>query len=168
MSDSPLTITEDMVVSIEYVLRLEDGEEVERTDGDPLQFIQGMGQTFPKLEEALEGRTVGAKLEVKLLPEDAFGDYDEEDFDVLPISEFPDDVELAEGMFMELEDADTGMYLEAVITELRDDEVVIDFNHPLAGETLYFTLEVVGVRPATEEELDHGHVHDLNVNGQGH
>ena len=168
MSDSPLTITEDMVVSIEYVLRLEDGEEVERTDGDPLQFIQGMGQTFPKLEEALEGRTVGAKLEVKLLPEDAFGDYDEDDFDVLPISEFPDDVELAEGMFMELEDADTGMYLEAVITELRDDEVVVDFNHPLAGETLYFTLEVVGVRRATEEELDHGHVHDLNVNGHGH
>lgn len=160
MSDTPLTITDDMVVSIEYVLRLEDGEEVERTDGEPLEFIQGVGQTFPKLEEALEGRTVGSKLEVKLLPEDAFGDYDDDDMDVLPLAEFGDDVELAEGMFLELEDADTGMFLEAVIAELRDDEVVIDFNHPLAGETLYFTVEVVGVRPATAEELEHGHVHD--------
>lgn len=167
MSDTPLTITDDMVVSIEYVLRLEDGEVVERTDDEPLEFIQGIGQTFPKLEEALEGRTVGDKLEVKLEPDDAFGHFDDDDYDILPLAEFPDDVELAEGMFLELEDSETGMFVEAVIAELRDEEVVIDFNHPLAGETLHFTLEIVGVRPATAEELDHGHVHDLS-NGHAH
>jgi FKBP-type peptidyl-prolyl cis-trans isomerase SlyD len=164
-----LTIRDNMVVSLEYVLRLEDGEEVERTDGEPLQFIQGAGETFPKLEEALAGKTIGTKMEVKLLPEDAFGDYDEEDFDVLPLEDFPDDVELVEGMFLELEDSETGTFLEAIVAEVREDEVVIDFNHPLAGETLYFTLEVVGIRPATAEELDHGHVHDLtDLNGHAH
>lgn len=160
MSTPALKVADNHVVSLEYVLKLEDGEEVDRSDDDfALQFLQGHGQVIPGLEKALYGMTVGESKKIVVTPAEGYGEYEEESIDTLPRSAFPDDVELEPGLELELHDHESDEVLVAYVAEIDDDEVVIDFNHPLAGETLYFEVKVVGVRPATAEEIDHGHVH---------
>jgi len=115
----------------------------------------GYDGIFPKLEEALHGKKVGDKLKIKLQPEDAFGERDESLVEIEDASLFPDNAEV--GMaFERVSDAGEEVYH---ITEIADGKVVVDGNHPLAGEVLVFDIKVAGVRPATEEELAHGHVH---------
>lgn len=160
MSDSSLKIADGYVVSLEYVLTLEDGDEVDRSDdGYPLQFLQGYGQVIPGLEKALYGMKVGETKSVVVKPADGYGEYDPEDTDTLDRDSFPSDVELTPGLELELHDHETDDIFIAYIAEVDGDEVVIDFNHPLAGETLHFEVKVVGLRKATAEEIEHGHAH---------
>ncbi|MCL2161646.1 MAG: peptidylprolyl isomerase [Betaproteobacteria bacterium] len=148
-------IVKNCVVTLEYTVTDPDGVVVD--DGrQPLVYLHGgYDGIFPKLEEALHGRKVGESIRLKLQPEEAFGDYDEELLAVENAEMFPEDAEI--GMVFErVSDAGEVLYR---VTEIADGKVVVDGNHPLAGMALIFDMTVTGVRAATEEELAHGHVH---------
>lgn len=160
-SDGDIQVKDDVVVGLDYVLRLDDGEVVDSSQGrEPLEFLQGRGQIISGLEKELYGMGVGEEKSVDVEPGEAYGDYDEERLQRVPRDAFPDDMELEEGMSVRMRDSNTGNLFDAYIDEVQDDSVVLDFNHPLAGETLHFDVKIVTLRQATDEELDHGHVHD--------
>ncbi|GJM42211.1 MAG: peptidyl-prolyl cis-trans isomerase [Ardenticatenaceae bacterium] len=158
MSD-PLTIQKGMVVSIDYVLRLDDGEVVDASEGEVLEYLHGYSQIIPGLEKALVGLTVGDSKKVVVPPKEAYGEINMEAFEIVPRTMFPDDMELEEGLELSLRDAETNEPFDASIAEVREKEVMLDFNHPLAGETLHFEVKIPAMRQATEEELTHGHAH---------
>lgn len=154
------TVADGQVVSLAYKLHMEDGELVDESASDePLQVLQGAGQIIPGLESALYGMALGDKKEVVVQPADGYGMYDPEDKQSMPRTAFPPDLALEEGVGLVVRDTETGKRFQAFVEELHSDRVVLDFNHPLAGETLFFKVEVVGMRPATAEELAHGHAH---------
>jgi len=158
MSDQ-LSVEKDVVVSLEYVLRLDDGEVVDASEGEPLEYLHGYGQIIPGLEKALVGLTLGDSKKVVVPPKEAYGDMNMEAFEIVPRSMFPDDLELEEGLQLSLRDAETNEPFAASVAEVREKEVMLDFNHPLAGETLHFDVKIPALRRATEEELAHGHAH---------
>jgi FKBP-type peptidyl-prolyl cis-trans isomerase SlyD len=102
---------------------------------------------------------VGEKKKVSVTAADAYGEPNPENYETVPRSIFPDDLELVEGMGLRMVDSETKEPVEAFVAEIGAEEVLLDFNHALAGETLHFAVEVVGLRPASADELDHGHVH---------
>lgn len=168
MAKPNLTVAKDAVITVDYTLTLEDGEVVESTQGGmPLRYLAGNGDILPALEDSLMGLSVGDELNVVIDPEDGYGEYDEEAFEEVPADSFPADETLEAGMPIHVED-NAGEVFEAYISEVRDDTVVLDFNHPLAGETLHFKIKVIDVRPATAEELAHGHVHGDHGHGHDH
>jgi FKBP-type peptidyl-prolyl cis-trans isomerase SlyD len=148
-----------MVVSLEYSLHIGD-ELVETTDEEgPIEFLQGYQEIIPGLERAVAGMAVGQAKQVVVEPEDGYGEYDDEAVEEVPLDIFPDDMDLSLGMPVELYDEEADETVEGYVTEVRTDSVMVDMNHPLAGETLTFHIRVVGLRPATAEELAHGHAH---------
>lgn len=151
-------VADGLVVSIAYVLKA-DGAEVDRTDkDDPLVYLHGARNIIPALESALAGKKAGDKFRVTLKPEDAYGPYDEQDVERIERAALPDASTLQKGMVVELEDEEGDVFL-ATVTEVTPDAIVLDFNPPLAGKTLTFEGEIVGVRLADPTELQHGHVH---------
>lgn len=153
-----MEIGENKVVMFHYTLRDAQGEEIESSrEGDPLAYIHGKSNIIQGLESALEGREVGDQFEVEIPPEEAYGKRDERLVQDVPrdIFEGVDDVEV--GMQFRAE-SQAGEQM-VTVTEIEGDEVTVDGNHPLAGETLHFDVEITGVREATEEELSHGHPH---------
>jgi FKBP-type peptidyl-prolyl cis-trans isomerase SlyD len=160
MVNKPPTVSDDLVVRLDYTLRLEEGGEVFDTSAgqEPLEFIQGYGQIIPGLEQALYGMAVGDQKKVIVQPEDGYGELDSDAYQLIPLSVFPADIKPEVGMGFEVQN-NSGEVLEAFVAELRPDSALLDFNHPLAGETLYFDVQIMGLRPATEEEIQHGHVH---------
>lgn len=159
MSEQTNKVDDDMVVSLSYVLNLDDGEVVDRSGDEPLQFLQGHRQIIPGLENALYGMTVGDEKKVVIEAADAYGEYDTENMQTMPRGAFPDDLDLEEGMGLYLRDTQTGQRVQAFVAKIKAEEVLLDFNHPLAGETLHFEVKVEDLRPATDEELSHGHTH---------
>lgn len=158
---SKMTVQDDVIVSIDYTLRLDDGDVIDSSEGrEPLQFMQGRGQIVPGLERELYGMNVGGEKAVTVDAEDGYGEYDEERLQRVPLDAFPDDMELEEGMSVRMRDVNSDQLFDAVIDELDDEAVTLDFNHPLAGETLFFDIKVVGLREPSSEELAHGHAHD--------
>lgn len=166
MTEKPLTVADNLVVSLAFTLLDDEGDLIDEAGADdPLVYLHGNGQLIPALEAALQGKTVGDEAKVVVTPAEGYGEYDEDDFDLVPFDLFPDDVDVEIGMNLFLEDED-GEVQEAYVAEIQDEGIILDFNHPLAGETLHFTVKVLDVRAATAEELDHGHVH--GVNGHNH
>ncbi len=154
-------IANGVVVSMTYVLTV-DGEEVGRAGADePLEYLHGAENIVPGLETALEGKGVGDKVNVTIPPEDAYGEYDDEDIDEFDLDEIPGVEDLEEGMIVEVENDDGEIFVGTVV-EMTPEAVVVDFNPPLAGKTLTFDVEILGLREATAEELDHGHPHSLH------
>lgn len=154
MTIDQLVVEDDRVVSLSYVLRLENEEMFEHSETEePLKFVQGHGQIIPGLESALYGMRVGDKKSIVVGPDEGYGDYDEGNFDVMSRSAFPAELELTVGMGLRLRDGNSGETYTAFVAELSDDKVLLDFNHPLAGETLFFEVQILGIRMATEEEL---------------
>src|SRR5215470_12035666 len=156
-----MRIDRGKVVRLDYELRDCDGEALEK-DGAQLEYLHGgYGGIFPKVEEALEGKRLGHELKLTLDPLDAFGEYDAELLRVEPRERFPEALEV--GMRFEGVPGDDGdesaESLIYTVTDIAADKVVVDGNHPLAGERLWFHCKVSGVRDATPEELRHGHVH---------
>ena len=152
-----------MVVKLDYELRNPDGESVEE-EGAQLEYLHGgYGGIFPKVEDALEGKDVGHEMSLTLDPDDAFGEYDAELLRVEPRDRFPESTEI--GMQFEgVPGDDEDEALIYTVTDVTPESVVVDGNHPLAGERLWFKARVSGVRPATPEEIKHGHAHgDLGV-----
>lgn len=160
MTDKELTVSDGLAVGLEYTLRLDDGETIDSSAGrEPLGFLQGEGQIIPGLEQALYGMAVGEEKSVVVQPEDGYGHRDSTAFQQIPRDSFPSDVNPEPGMALELVD-DSGQSMLAFVSEVGPDNVLIDMNHPLAGETLHFDVRIATLRAATSEELAHGHVHD--------
>ncbi len=152
------TVQDNLVVTLDYKLIVED-EMLESTEnGEPILFIQGIGQIIPGLENALYGMEVGDQKTVVIQPEEAYGEYDPESLQEAKKEEFSEEVPLDVGTFLDLGD-DEGDVLSAQVIAAEEDTVTLDFNHPLAGKTLTFEITVADLRSASEEELDHGHVH---------
>ncbi|MRR49829.1 MAG: peptidylprolyl isomerase [Rhodocyclaceae bacterium] len=161
-----MQIAKDSVVTLKYRVTDSDGNLVDEGK-EPLVYLHGgYGGIFDTIEEQLQGKDVGAELVVKLQPEQAFGDYDETLVEIEPRSLFPENIEI--GMQFERagedeDDEDDGQLF--TITDIADDKVVVDGNHPLAGMSLVFSCTVADVRKATADELAHGHIHG---GGDGH
>jgi FKBP-type peptidyl-prolyl cis-trans isomerase SlyD len=144
------------VVRLDYTLKNDAGEVLDSSDGaEPLAYIHGAHQIVPGLERALEGLDVGAEKDVVVGPEDGYGVPDP---GTVPRASFPPDLELAVGDSFMGENEEGGAVPVRVV-ELRDDVVVVDANHPLAGVTLHFHVTIREVRDATPAELMHGHAH---------
>jgi FKBP-type peptidyl-prolyl cis-trans isomerase SlyD len=150
-------IGKNTVVSLTYELLGSDGALIEKTD-QPISYLHGgYDGIFPRVEQALDGQQTGYACRVQLEPDDAFGEYEAELVRVEPRGAFPANVKA--GMQFEgsaEESGDTRIY---TVTEVTEDKVVVDGNHPLAGRSLVFACTVTAVRAAKNEELTHGHVH---------
>jgi FKBP-type peptidyl-prolyl cis-trans isomerase SlyD len=153
------TVQDGLVVSMEYILSV-DGEVLDSSkDAGPLQFLAGYDNIVPGLEREMVGMKIGESKDVLVLPEDGYGEFDEEAFMEVPRSEFPADMELETGLELNVTDED-GQHQLAFVESFNDKIVRLDFNHPLAGAELRFNVKVVALRDPTEEELEHGHVHE--------
>lgn len=147
-----MQIAKHAVVSIHYTLKDPAGAVIDSSDGnDPLAYIHGIGNLVPGLEAALEGKGKGEKLSVVVAPAEGYGPRDESLVQQVPKRMFEGDVAV-------------GMRFHAgpsvvTVTKILGDMVTVDANHPLAGQDLHFAVEVIDVRAASEEELEHGHVH---------
>lgn len=160
MQNPTRVVEDDLVVSLAYDLRDSEGELIDSAgEDDPLEFIQGFGQIISGLEEEMYGLAVGDERDLVIEPADGYGEYDEEATSLVPLSMFPQGMEIELGMPVELETDDDNETVDAYVVEVNEETVLLDFNHPLAGETLHFHVKVVGLREATASELDHGHVH---------
>jgi FKBP-type peptidyl-prolyl cis-trans isomerase SlyD len=151
-------VSKNTVVSLDVELADIWGNTIERS-GEPLQYMHGgYGNVFPAVEAALEGRSVKDRVEVRLEPEDAYGDYDENLLRVEERSKFPEGIEV--GMRFEGDPGgeDEGRFF--TVTDIAEDKIVLDANHPLAGMALKVTCTVVGVRPATPDEIENGAADD--------
>lgn len=152
-----MIIAKDTVVSIEYELRDSGGKVLEKSR-EPVSYLHGGYRSmFPLVEEALAGRAQGETCSVTLEPADAFGEYDAELVRVEPRNLFPGSVTV--GMQFEGRPDGTEHATIYTVTDVTGEKVVVDGNHPLAGQKLVFNCTVTGVRAATREEVDHGHAH---------
>ncbi|MEC5396546.1 FKBP-type peptidyl-prolyl cis-trans isomerase [Uliginosibacterium sp. H1] len=152
-----MEIVKNTVVTLDYTVRDTQGNMVD--DGaQPLVYLHGgYDGIFPLLEEALHGKKTGDKFQIKLQPDDAFGDYDESLVMVEERALFPDTIEIGMAFERVGEDGEDDMIFR--VTDIEGDKVVVDGNHPLAGEALVFDVTVSEVRAASAEEVTHGHVH---------
>lgn len=154
-----MAIEPNKVVTMNFTLTDDQGNVLDTTDnGGPFSYMTGSNMILPKLEEAVNGMIIGMKKNIKLDAVDAYGNYNEQIVQVVGKENFPEDFELEVGMSYMASSPD-GAQMPFVITEVRDEDVTIDFNHPLAGKNLNFDIELLDVRDATAEELSHGHVH---------
>lgn len=152
-----MQIAMNTVVTITYELRNSNGDILEAST-EPVAYLHGgYDNIFPKVEEELHGKNVGDSVEISLEPADAFGEYDEELVQMEPASAFPAK-DLKVGMQFEGED-ETGEVILYTITDIQDGKVIVDGNHPWAGERLLFKATIKDVRSAGQEEIAHGHVH---------
>jgi len=150
------------VVSLTYDLYVnqEDGSEAleeSATEEQPLTFLYGAGQMLPKFEENLSELSTGDTYEFRLSAEDAYGEYDEEAVANLPIDMFKDEIPEV-GSILPLQD-NNGNRFQGQVVSVAEDSVIVDLNHPMAGQELHFKGNILNVRPATPEELTHGHAH---------
>lgn len=153
-----MKVAKDLVVSLAYQVRTEDGVLVDESSASaPLDYLHGRGALISGLESALDGRVAGDVFDVDVGANDAYGQYDENLVQRVPKDVFVGVDELEVGMRF-LADTDMGP-VPVEITGIEGDEVIVDGNHMLAGQNLKFHVEVIGVREATAEELEHGHVH---------
>ncbi len=158
-----MKITKHTVPSVTYTLKVE-GEIVDAAEKDkPLSFIQGIGMMVPGFEKNLEGLASGDNYKFTLQPEEAYGPYDNDAVVDLPISVFTVDGEVKHemlnvGQVVPMQDQN-GNPLSGTILEVSESAVKMDFNHMLAGKELNFTGEILDVRDATQDELEHGHIH---------
>lgn len=148
-----------MVVTMHYTLTIDDGQVVDSSRGsEPLSYLHGHGNIIPGLEKALEGAAAGHKANVSVEPAEGYGERDPEAVFEAPRAHFPPDMELVAGQRVTADGPQGPITL--LITEITESGAVLDANHPLAGKTLNFDVEIVRVRPATEEEVAHGHTHE--------
>ena len=153
-----MQIADKMAVSIHYTLTNDDGEVLDSSiDDEALVYLHGGGNIISGLEKALHGKVAGDKFNVRIDPEDAYGELMEEMVQVI-----------SRDMFEGIDNIEVGMQFHAdvssgtgvvTVVNIEDDDITIDGNHPLAGLALTFDVEVIDVRAATEEEAAHGHIH---------
>ncbi|MEX1994228.1 MAG: peptidylprolyl isomerase [Steroidobacteraceae bacterium] len=151
-------IEKNRVVQLHYTLRDDQGTVVDSSSGrEPLTYLHGKGNIIPGLEQALAGKAAGEKFDVIVAPEQGYGLRDDRLVQIVPRSRFGEAAELAPGMQVRASGPQGARLV--MITRVERDFVTIDANHPLAGRTLHFAVEVAEVRKATHDEVTHGHVH---------
>lgn len=158
-------VLRNTVVTLDYNVTDPDGNVVDE-GREPLVYLHGgYGDIFDRIEEALQEKCVGETVKVKLQPDEAFGEYDESLVMIEPRKDFPKELQVG----MQFEGAPEGASDEDFViyrvTDITDDKVVLDGNHTLAGMALIFTCTVTAVRPASDEEIEHGHVHEADEDG---
>jgi len=154
-----LMIGKNSVVSMHYKLTDNEGTVIDSSEGaEPLNYLHGAGNIIPGLENALTGKTEGATLQVTVEPVDGYGEVIPELLQTVDVGVFQGVETVEPGMSFEAQAAD-GAIQRIVVKEVDGQNVIIDANHPLAGVTLNFDVEVLTIRDATEEEIAHGHVH---------
>ncbi|MBN1414459.1 MAG: peptidylprolyl isomerase [Bacteroidales bacterium] len=164
-----MIVTNDKVISIIYELRIDkpDGKIIESLKNDsPLTFLYGSGSLLPKFEDNLAGLSIGDRFNFTLVSEDAYGDMDKNAIVNVPVKAFeiegkvdPNLVKI--GNTIPMQDGQ-GNRLNGIVKEITADIVTMDFNHPLAGNDLYFSGQILAIREATDEERAHGHIHRTN------
>lgn len=146
------------VVAMEYTLKV-DGQVADTSEGrEPLEYVHGAGNIIPGLEREMIGMGVGESKEVVVAALDAYGEEDEKAFMDVPVDQFPKDIQMKVGTELQVQNQ-AGQPMYARIVQVVEKSVRLDFNHPLAGKELHFSVKVVDVRQATQEEKEHGHVH---------
>lgn len=165
-----MTIAPNNVVTLTYKLHtMENGEKtfVEEAGKDnPLDFLYGVGMMLPKFEENIAGLKAGDAVDFELAAEDAYGEVNEQAVTTLPVDMFQESGIPAIGQILPLQD-NQGNQFRGKVTEVSPEAIVVDLNHPMAGQDLHFAIEVLAVREATSEELSHGHSHGPDGT-QGH
>jgi len=152
-----VNIGKDTVVTLTYVVRDLDGRMLEESD-EPVSYLHGgYDNIFPAVEKALEGKATGDSVDLKLQPPDAFGDYDEQLVRMEARDAFPDNVEV--GVQFVGAPIDGGEEMLYTVTDIAEDKIVVDGNHPYAGQSVHFQCTVTEVRAATSDEVAHRHAH---------
>jgi FKBP-type peptidyl-prolyl cis-trans isomerase SlyD len=153
-----MQIARDSVAAFHYTLTDDQNQVIDSSAGrDPLTYLHGGGQIVPGLEKQLEGRSAGDKFTADVVPEEGYGVHHPELMQEVPRSAFQGVEDIQPGM--QFQGRGPQGEINVTVTRVEDDKVFIDGNHPLAGKTLHFAIEVTDVRAASEEELAHGHVH---------
>lgn len=150
-------IQKDKVVSFHYTLKDESGTVIDKSEGQPLVYLHGASNIIPGLEKALVGKKVGDTLNVTVEPEEGYGEYSAEAVQEVPRNLFQGVDHIEPGMQSQAQ-TDDGMQV-VVVKDVTEDSIIVDGNHPLAGQRLNFDVQVVEIRDATAEELSHGHAH---------
>ena len=154
-----MQVAEKKVVSMQYKLTNDANEVLDQSKvGEPLTYLHGANNIIPGLEKALVGKTTGDSLNVRIEPEEAYGVRDDSKIQNMPSSAFQGVDTIEPGMQFHAEGEGGPMMITVV--KVEGDEITVDGNHPLAGEALTFDVEITDVRDATDEESEHGHVHD--------
>ncbi len=160
MSDSTnktQVVADNQVVSFNYTLTDADGTVLDQSSGEPLQYLHGVGNIIPGLERQLMGKRVGDVLDVVVEPHEGYGDIDPSIIQQVPRDLFQGVDDIHPGMQFHA-DSDDGSQV-VTVKSVENGMVTIDANHPMAGRTLHFHVEIVDIRPATAVELEHGHAH---------
>jgi len=153
-----MKIEDDKVVAIHYTLKDNSGNTLDSSKGkEPLYYLHGYGQLVPGLEDELEGKALNENFSVRVLAEDGYGKYNDELVYNLDRSKFPDPSNVDVGMTFVSKTKEGNFNLNVV--EVDGDKITLDANHPLAGKELNFDVEVVEIRNATKQEIEHEHVH---------
>jgi FKBP-type peptidyl-prolyl cis-trans isomerase SlyD len=151
------------VVLLDYLVRLATGQVVETSSvKGPIEYLHGSGQILPALERALEGLSEGQQVALSIAPEDAYGQRKEDNVVSLPKTLFPSDVRLEPGLCL-FARASGGQSYPITVKEVKGDLVLVDLNHPLAGERLFFEVNIRGVRPAGNQEIFSGKAASVEV-----
>ena len=154
-----MPIGANKIVTVNYKLSDDEGNLIQITkDNAPFVYLSGNNQILPKLEEEINSMLIGGKKNIEINSSEAYGDYDEKAIQQVKKQEFPEGTNIEKGMEY-MAHTPEGQPIPFVIKDVLDDEVTIDFNHPLAGKNLKFDVELLDVRDATAEELEHGHAH---------
>lgn len=155
----PLLISDNLVVSMHYKLTDDDGKLLDSSENsEPLTYLQGAGNIIPGLERALAGKVEGDSSQVRVEPAEGYGLINAEMIQTVDKAAFQGVDSIEVGMRFEAQDSD-GSASHIIVTKVEGDKVTVDGNHPLAGVALNFDIEIVAVREATAEEVDHGHAH---------
>jgi FKBP-type peptidyl-prolyl cis-trans isomerase SlyD len=153
-----MLIADKKVASFHYTLSNEQGEQIESSrEREPMSYLHGARNIIPGLEKALAGKAVGEQFQVTLVPAEAYGERRTDGIQRIPAKHFRDPKHLKSGQRVSIQTRQGE--LQAVVVKVGRFNVDVDTNHPLAGRTLTFDVEVTGVRDATAEEISHGHVH---------
>jgi FKBP-type peptidyl-prolyl cis-trans isomerase SlyD len=165
MTENNQIVEKNVVVSLDYVLKLDNDEVIDRSeDNAPLEYLHGYKNIVPGLESELEGLKIGDEKKVTVPPKLGYGERDPESVAEYPRDTFPVSLKLEVGEPIAMRDSESGESHQAYITDIQPETVSLDFNHPLAGETLHFKIKIAGLREPTGEELSHGHVHQPGHN----
>ncbi len=152
------TVKNNLVVAIEYTLKV-NGEVIDSSEGrEALEFLQGHGNIIPGLEKEILGMTIGERKSIIVAPADGYGEVDEEAFLEVPKNQFPANIPVETGTELQVKN-EKGEPRYARIEKVENNVALLNFNHPLAGKELHFETTVVALREPSEEELAHGHVH---------
>ncbi|NWN83035.1 MAG: peptidylprolyl isomerase [Halomonas sp.] len=160
-----MQIAQNSVVAFHYTLTNDGGEVLDSSEGrEPLTYLHGAGNIIPGLEKELEGRAAGDKLNATIAPAEGYGEKQDQLVQEVPRDAFQGVESIEPGMQFQAQTE--GGPLMVTVTQVGGDTVTVDGNHPLAGQTLNFDVEIASVREASDEEAEHGHVH--GEGGQEH